>query len=49
MKCHCGLECSIDNIPEHSTLYKADNYLYYRCAIHGFEGWVNTKGFELLE
>ena len=49
MKCHCGLECEVDTIPEHSTLYKKENYFYYRCKIHGFEGWVDTEGFELLD
>ena len=39
IKCHCGLECEI-----HDKLSKP----HYFCLKHGFQGWCDTEGFELL-
>ena len=49
MKCHCGLECSIDYHLENMDNMGKWNMEYYRCPKHCFQGWVDTEGFELLD
>ena len=41
MLCHCGREL-VDVITDGISDYR-------KCPTHGFQGWIDTRGFELLE
>jgi len=44
MKCHCGKELLVfGNADLEHPMFEE---LYYYCGEHGFQGWVNTDGFE---
>jgi hypothetical protein len=39
--CHCGRKCV--------TAKMEDGQYFWKCSEHGFQGWLNMKGFEFFD